>query len=312
MITQLKQLSIKWSAVVATLMVMLGLVTLTTTMIPGAWGSGPLYFGPATDLGIVGAGVELSENGLTMYYRNGDYDWSVSRSALGGSWGAPVQITTFAASVPTVTADELTLYYSKYGGGYGNYDLWMSTRPDKNSQWTTSINVGPEINTSKLEADAEVSPDNLTLYFRYRNTSTSEKANILYSTRPDLASPWSAPQLLPGLVNSTLSDDVYPSISSDSLVLVFLSNRAGSYSAYDLWYSTRASISDPWGSPANVGSAVNTLAPIEGDISQIDNALYFSAMVGDEAHIFFAPIIPEPSLVSMAGLLLLALSRKKH
>jgi Tol biopolymer transport system component len=62
------------------------------------------------------------------------------------------------------------------------------------------------------------------------------------------------------LVNST-ADDGSPSISADGLTLVFVSNRPGGHGEADLWMTTRATKSDPWEEPVNLGSPVNTPDP---------------------------------------------------
>jgi hypothetical protein len=42
------------------------------------------------------------------------------------------------------------------------------------------------------------------------------------------------------------------------LVIFFDSDRPGGYDGWDIWFSRRASLADPWGPPVNLGSAVNT------------------------------------------------------
>jgi len=51
-----------------------------------------------------------------------------------------------------------------------------------------------------------------------------------------------------------------PNVRRDGLEVVSNSNRggAGSFGGQDVYSSTRASTADPWSSPANLGSAVNT------------------------------------------------------
>jgi TolB protein len=52
--------------------------------------------------------------------------------------------------------------------------------------------------------------------------------------------------------------DIQPNVRRDGREIVFASNRlAGDQ---DLWVSTRNDVDDPWSTPANLGSAVNTAA----------------------------------------------------
>src|SRR5437588_6606967 len=69
---------------------------------------------------------------------------------------------------------------------------------------------------------------------------------------------WSAPVNLGSVINSSASDQ-QPAISPDGLSLYFTSNRiAGSLGGFDMYVSQRASVNEPWGSPVNLGPAVNT------------------------------------------------------
>lgn len=66
---------------------------------------------------------------------------------------------------PALTPDELTLFFvSDMEGGYGDMDIWKSTRPDKSAKWGPPINLGEPINTEGKEVYPYVHPDG-TLYF---------------------------------------------------------------------------------------------------------------------------------------------------
>ena len=65
--------------------------------------------------------------------------------------------------------------------------------------------------------------------------------------------------MLGSALNTPGYKDAMPSISSDGLMLFFNSNRPGGFGSFDLFVSTRASLSDPWGNAVNLGSQVNTL-----------------------------------------------------
>ena len=51
-----------------------------------------------------------------------------------------------------------------------------------------------------------------------------------------------------------------PEIRRDGLEALITSNRAGGQGLLDLWVATRASTSDPWSTPANLGPIVNSSA----------------------------------------------------
>jgi len=70
-------------------------------------------------------------------------------------------------------------------------------------------------------------------------------------------SEWSMPVNLGPVVNSGFADFA-PQISTSGLSLYFTSTRPDSFGGEDLWVSQRASSSDPWGPPVNLGSTINT------------------------------------------------------
>jgi WD40-like Beta Propeller Repeat len=81
--------------------------------------------------------------------------------------------------------------------------------------------------------------------------------------------------------------DRQPVIRRDGLEVFFASNRSpGGYGGLDLWVSTRPTTSDPWLTPVNVGSMVNTIANEAGSALSFDGTtLYFQSV---------RPIAPVP------------------
>jgi len=49
--------------------------------------------------------------------------------------------------------------------GYGDRDLWVSTRYSINDPWETAVNLGPTVNSSDWEALPSISTDGLSLFF---------------------------------------------------------------------------------------------------------------------------------------------------
>jgi len=84
------------------------------------------------------------------------------------------------------------------------------------------------------------------------------------------------PENLPTSVTS--GGDGSPSISADGLSLYFTALRSGGYGAGDIWVTTRATVSDSWGEPVNLGPAVNSSAwDGEPSISSDGLSLYFGS-----------------------------------
>ena len=61
-------------------------------------------------------------------------------------------------------------------------------------------------------------------------------------------------------LNDAAANDIQPNIRKDGRELVFSSNRADGHGAQDIWVARREMTDDPWSTPVNVGSGVNTAA----------------------------------------------------
>jgi hypothetical protein len=86
-----------------------------------------------------------------------------------------------------------------------------------------------------------------------------------YTATPDTArrsaetfGEWSSPINVGPPVNTEYNDN-YAILSRDELTMYFTSDRPGGLGGDDLWFTTRASLDDPWADPQNM-SALNTSA----------------------------------------------------
>jgi Tol biopolymer transport system component len=179
---------------------------------------------------------------------------------------------------PTISADGLSLYFtSDRPGGYGDRDLWVTARPSTSCDWESPLNLGPNVNSSSREQSSSISRDGLEIYFSSGRQGGFGSGDLWISTRAATDDPWGTPVNLGQTVNSP-SDDHSPSISADGLSLYFASNRSGGYGNYDIWLTTRVTISDLWQEPVNLGPNVNTQS---GDsrpsISQNGLTLFFGS-----------------------------------
>ena len=78
-------------------------------------------------------------------------------------------------------------------------------------------------------------------------------------------------------INSTYAD-ARPTMSPDGLLLFFDSSRPGGFGGQDLYMTRRTTLSDPWGTPVNLGPLVNTNDTEEcARISADGSTLYWDA-----------------------------------
>ena len=89
-------------------------------------------------------------------------------------------------------------------------------------------------------------------------------------------SDWSAPINVGPPVNTALVEQA-PAISKDGLSLYFTCQGCpGGLGGIDIWVSQRATLTDPWGPPQNLGSVINTADNDAGPSLSLDGrSLYF-------------------------------------
>ena len=313
MIAKSKKTSpVQWAAAVLIFAVLAGIGLTDAYPAPP-----PFNFGTPTNLGpnvntLSGDGApSISADGCTLYFdsdRPGGYgDWDLyvaTRKSRDDEWGPPVNLGAMANSpyleaLPSISADGLSLYFnSNRPGGFGSYDLWMTTRATLSDVWGPPVNLGPTVNSSSSDLNPNLSSDGLSLYFASWRPGGYGSIDLWVTTRATLSAPWRPPVNLGPTVNGS-SWDYQPSISTDGLSLFFASEqRAGGLGPVDIWVTTRATVSDPWGLPVNLGPPVNGAAAFTPNISPDGRTLYFTS---DRAggyggfDIWQAPILAAPA-----------------
>jgi Tol biopolymer transport system component len=177
---------------------------------------------------------------------------------------------------PSISADGLELFFeSRRPGGYGLADIYVSRRASKDAPWGPCMNIGAPVNTADWEQSPSISADGLSLYFSpWAGVEGSDYLAV--TTRASTSDPWGPPVSLGATVDSS-ADTWAPSISADGLTVFFVSGRAGGFGGDDLWFTSRATKDDPWGSPVNLGGTVNSsLEECFPDISADGRMLFFS------------------------------------
>jgi hypothetical protein len=270
----------------------------------------PTNLGPTVNSSAADAVPTISDDGLELYFTSerpggsglGDI-WVTTRAAKEDDWGTPVNLgstvnSSCSESSPSISADGLTLYFGDWPnprpGGIGGVDIWVTTRPTVYEPWGIPVNLGSTFNSGARDGGPSISADGLALFLYSSRSGGYGSNDIWVARRPTTNDPWSTPVNLGPTVN-TSSSECCPSISADGRMLFFGSNRSGS-AGNDLWMTTRASVSDPWGEPVNLGPTVNSSSFEDGpSISADCSTLYFmSNRPGGYGSydLWQAPIIP--------------------
>ena len=171
------------------------------------------------------------------------------------------------------------------------------TDPDDDTGWQTPVRLGPNVN-SVQSSDPFFFVDPVsgqaTLYFASFNRPGAPGDFDLFKSDvgPD-------GQFLPAVAVTELNTplrETHPWIHQNGLVLVFSSTRRFGFGGIDLWVSTRPSTADAWGTPCNLGPAVNSASDERApSLSHFGNSLYFASnrtgFGGDDLYLF-SPLMP--------------------
>jgi len=250
----------------------------------------------------------ISYDGLELYFLSsqsggyGDMDlWILRRASVDEDWGQPENLgptvnSSACDAMACISADGLELYFnSNRSGGVGAFDLWVTTRATRNDPWGQPVNLGPQVNSQQLDGFPWISADGLELYFHSMRPGGYGGIDIYVCRRAAADDPWGDAENLGPVVNGPYND-CSPCLSPDGLVL-FLQDygtlRPGGHGGGDLWMIRRASLLDPWGAAANLGTVVNgPTTDVAPRISPDGSTLYFGRALNGIFPGWQASIIP--------------------
>ena len=148
----------------------------------------PVNLGPIVNSEDGEAAPSISTDGLELYFDSssrrtggqGDADlWVTRRATLSAPWRPPENLgpvvnSPQGDSTPQLSRDGRTLYFSSWRpGGFGNRDLWVTTRKSPFEPWQPPTNLGHAINGPDHEWCAAPSPDGLALIFQFEPSRRS-------------------------------------------------------------------------------------------------------------------------------------------
>jgi hypothetical protein len=150
----------------------------------------------------------------------GNHDiWYSFWNSISGSWSEPrncgPHVNTILEDLgPCLSPDGKKLYCVEFSrpGGYGDWEIWVSTWDSVNSEWDVLENLGPTINATGSEWSPFVSPDGTKLYF------SNSWGGIWVSEWN--GSSWDTPVLLENTVNAS-GTEKHASVTADNKTLYF-------------------------------------------------------------------------------------------
>ena len=264
---------------------------------PFGW-SDPVWLGPVINSPARDWRPVESDDGLSLYFHSnrlgfGDFDiWVSRRVARRCPWQTAVNLgpiinTSLGDGDPAFTPGGRTMFFASAGhGSAGEADIFVSRRADAGDDlaWEVPVNLGPDINTAAHEANPfyVANEQGGTLYFE-RTTGTRGETSDIFRVRLSHRGVQRGPvELVSELSAPAPTGPHAPTIRADGRELIFWSGgaagtRPGSVGISDLWVSTRRSVNDPWSTPQNLGTPVNsTAAELSATLSRDGRRLYMT------------------------------------
>ena len=249
--------------------------------------------------------TDLSANGLTAILQSNGDDvririYSSTRATVSDPWSVPSNVDFAATNSSTnvghaiLSADGLELFYQH------NPNLRTTTRASNAVPFPAGA-VVPELSIGGLggyERPGKLSADGLRMYLEVFMSGGS--VDLYVATRSSVLDPWGTP--VPGPFAANINDpfavDLEPCVTPDELQLFYASNRAGSVGgSVDVWWASRASISDPFSAPVNLAS-MNTTSQ-ERSPELFGSTLFFTSDRNGTSDVFTAPVVPEPGSLAL-------------
>ena len=188
-----------------------------------------------------------------------DEDLVVCKKDGHGKWLSPVSISPNINSrlnegTCSISADGRQLIFTSCIGrrGYGSCDLFESRKIG--GEWTTPVNLGPEINSAAWESQPSLSADGRMLFFVSDRKSGIGNKDLYVSYKME-DNRWAHAENLGDQIN-TPYEEISPFIHVNGRTLFFASNGKPGFGGYDIYRSEREN--GQWTVPVNFGYPVNT------------------------------------------------------
>lgn len=190
--------------------------------------------------------------------------WSFRRASTDAPWGPAIHLPAPVNSAagdfcPTPLTGKRLFFVSSRPGGCGAGDIYR-TRNHPVQGWLVPTHLGCHANGGPNFVGGEFSPSIVEtdagtfLYYSSPGNDGGMDQDI-YVSQMRADGTFGPGSQVPGL--NTAANDQMPNVSRNGREMVFVSDRQGPAGQLDIYSSTRASTSDPWGTPVRLGPTVN-------------------------------------------------------
>lgn len=255
--------------------------------------SAPVNLGSVVNSGFNDEGPAISRDGLSLYFTSnrpvggfgGQDIWIAQRKNKDSPWGMPVNLgptvnTAADESAPAFTFDEHHMYFVRNRPVGSGLDIWVSFREDKHDDfgWQAPVNLGAPVNSPSNDAGpGSLNDGNEQILFFTSNRPGGPGGPDIFASVRQADGSFGTPVRVAEL--NSAAQDARAAVRHDGRELFFFSNRAaGSQGLTDLWTSSRKNRKEPWSTPVNLGSTVNSSADeVQPAISHDATTLFFAS-----------------------------------
>lgn len=192
----------------------------------------------------------LTDDMLEIYWGSkrdgglgGEDIWMAKRNAVTDAWGTPMPVNALSSNVSDTTSkvsrDGLAIFFSSNRFSLNDWDLFVSTRQNRNAAWGIPVLI-TEISTTGGDYSAHPRTDLKHLVW-CAGPAVADEA-LYVSDRTMTTSTWSNPQRITELDEPGVSecDPMQPNVRS----IYYSSSRDGKY---DIYRASRTNAGIPYG-----------------------------------------------------------------
>jgi Tol biopolymer transport system component len=141
--------------------------------------------------------------------------------------------------------------------------------------WGEPINLGPPVNTERVEATSYVSKMG-NLYFHRFDSRGTRGSTEIFRAKLDDNGHYSILEMLDDV--NTEFGEAGPYISPDERYIIFHSNRPGGYNSLNDLYISFHEKDGTWSEPKNMGKMINSFPSMSATVSHDGKYLFFTSM----------------------------------
>ena len=190
------------------------------------------------------------------------------------SFGGPIMVvdTGFTDDDPSLTADQLDLFFGSDAGSGTDEDIWTAHRDRVDLPFEPPTEVSG-LATSLEDTTMKVSADGLSLVFT--RVQSMDNPDLYLATRDRRDAAWSSAHALAEL--NTDASEWSPHLLPDGKTLLFCSNRLGDE---EIFAAVRSSTTTPFGPPIHV-TGISTSDHECDPMMAGDELLFFTRQFAD-------------------------------